>query len=148
MKVFQIVDGFCYSEVTHKFNSAEATKGYFPPKVLFVDAPDYVFQGWIYDETKEGDARFIQPAAPEGWAYDEKTGTFYDLNHVENFNTPAEKREYLYNTEKINWEDGEITITMASQLWQYYAAEGSSKASELQKLIAEAKAKIREQYPN
>lgn len=63
--------------------------------------------------------------------------------------TPAELREEAYNTEKcISWEDKMITVTEASQKWQYYAAEGSSLADELQVLIAAAKLNIRERYPD
>lgn len=63
--------------------------------------------------------------------------------------TPAQLREEAYNTEAIIAWDGEmITVTQASQLWQYYAAEGSIKAYDLQALIAAAKAEIREKYPD
>lgn len=63
--------------------------------------------------------------------------------------TPAEKREEAYNTERLIEYDGKLlTVTEAAQLWQYYAAEGSEKATALTVLIAEAKAKIREEYPD
>ena len=63
--------------------------------------------------------------------------------------TPAEKREEAYNTEKIiEWEGSMITVTEASQLWQYYSAEGSSKADELTVRIAQAKEVIRNNYPD
>lgn len=77
MKVFQILDGFCYNDVTKQFNCLRATEGCFTPETKFAEAPDYVFEGWGYDETKEGDERFIKPEAPDGWLYDEGTGTFY-----------------------------------------------------------------------
>lgn len=61
----------------------------------------------------------------------------------------SELREEAYNTEKvIEWSGDMITVTEASQLWQYYAAEGSGKATELQSLIAKAKATIRDKYPD
>lgn len=61
--------------------------------------------------------------------------------------SPAEKREAAYNTEKlIQWDGEMLTVTEAATLWSYYAAEGSEKAAELTALIAEAKAKIREEY--
>ena len=41
-----------------------------------------------------------------------------------------------------------ITVTEASQLWQYYSAEGSSKADELTVRIAQAKEVIRNNYPD
>lgn len=62
--------------------------------------------------------------------------------------SPAEEREKAYNTQPIIEWDGEmLTVTQAAQKWQYYAAEGSEKADELQALIAEAKQTIREQFP-
>lgn len=62
--------------------------------------------------------------------------------------TPAQQREEAYNTAKIiPWDGGYITVTEAAQLWQYYAAEGNHKAEELTALIANAKAEIREQFP-
>lgn len=71
---------------------------------------------------------------------------------IENENvilTAAEKREEIYNTEHIiSWDSKMITVTEAAQLWQYYAAEGSEKAAELQTFIMEAKAHIREKHPD
>lgn len=64
--------------------------------------------------------------------------------------TPAQLREEAYNTQAVIPWDGEmLTVTQASQKWQYYAAEGNTaKTDELTALIAEAKASIREQYPD
>ena len=77
MKVFQIVDNFCYYDATPVHPTLADTEGKDPPDVLFVEAPDNVFEGWGYDGTQEGDARFIKPTPPEGWLYDDNTGTFY-----------------------------------------------------------------------
>ena len=77
MKVFQIVDNFCYYDATAVHPTLADTEGKYPPDVLFVEAPDNVFEGWGYDGTQEGDARFIKPTPPEGWLYDDATGTFY-----------------------------------------------------------------------
>ena len=58
-------------------------------------------------------------------------------------------REEAYNTEPVSaWNDSMLTVTAASVLWQYYAAEGSALAGILQKLIASAKAEIRERFPD
>lgn len=64
--------------------------------------------------------------------------------------TPAQLREEAYNTHAVIPWDGEmLTVTEASQKWQYYAAEGNTaKTDALTALIAEAKASIREQYPD
>jgi hypothetical protein len=82
MKNFQVLNHLCYNEVTDRFPTVESTVGFFPPDVLFVNAPDYVFEGWGYDATKDGDDRFIKPTAPEGWIYDGATGTFYEEGYV------------------------------------------------------------------
>ena len=64
--------------------------------------------------------------------------------------TPAQLREEAYNTKVIiEWNGEMLTVTQAAQLWQYYAAEGSTeKTEELTSLIASAKQSIREQYPD
>ena len=64
--------------------------------------------------------------------------------------TPAQQRENSYNTEKvIEWGGEMLTVTEASQKWQYYAAEGNTaKTDELTTLIAAAKETIRQQYPD
>ena len=95
MKIFQIFTShnddllFCHWDATAKFPTLESTTGKFPPDVLFVEAPDYVFEGWGFDPSAEGDARFIKPELPEPsewttpegekrqWMYDDATGTFY-----------------------------------------------------------------------
>lgn len=62
--------------------------------------------------------------------------------------TSAQLREEAYDTRPVIEWDGELlTVTAAAQLWQYYAAEGSVKADELQALIAQAKAAIRVEFP-
>lgn len=72
MKIFQIEAGICHWDASSVLQSLEQAEGRFPPSVLFVEAPDYVFEGWGYL-----DGEFIKPIAPEGWLYDDKTGTFY-----------------------------------------------------------------------
>lgn len=82
MKVFQVKGSICYWDATVKFHTVTNTVGRFPPSVLFVEAPDYVFEGWGYDPGKKGDERFIQPEPPEGWLYDKGTGTFYPEGEI------------------------------------------------------------------
>ena len=92
-----------------------------------LEAPDEVDQNWIYDqETGE----FSAPALDQP--------------------TPAQLREEAYNTQGIISFGGEmLTVTQASQKWQYYAAEGNTaKTDELTALIAAAKETIREQWPD
>lgn len=77
MKVFQIVDNFCYKDITALSEKTDLTK---IVALHWVETPDYVFAGWGFDETKEGNERFIQPEPPEGWAYNAATGTFYPVD--------------------------------------------------------------------
>ena len=64
--------------------------------------------------------------------------------------SPSKQREEAYNTQAvISFESEMLTVTQASQKWQYYAAEGNTaKTDELTALISEAKASIREQFPD
>lgn len=48
-----------------------------PDNGFIVDAPDHVFEGWGYAVGKDGREIFLRPAPPDGWSYDEATGTFY-----------------------------------------------------------------------
>ena len=63
--------------------------------------------------------------------------------------TQKELRERVYETEKIiSYEGDMLTVDETNRKWQEYQAEGNSKANELTTLIANAKATIREQYPD
>lgn len=98
MKVFQILNGFCHWDATRKHGSAEVARTFYAPNIIFEDAPDYVFEGWAYDDTKEGDERFIKPVAPDGWVYDENTGTFYQ----EGWEPPETTDQKVYRLEQEN----------------------------------------------
>ena len=80
MKIFQILNGLCHYDATPIHPTLEDTVGKYTPDIVFVEAPNYVFEGWGYDDEAEGDARFIQPTAPEGWIYNTATGAFIPLN--------------------------------------------------------------------
>ena len=63
--------------------------------------------------------------------------------------TPAEQRELAYETMTIiEWQGDLITVDVANDLWLKYSAEGSEVANTLSALIVEAKAKIRDMYPD
>ena len=100
-----------------------------------METPNFPFGEVTVDETQT-------PPVVTGWA----AGTIPEPETP----SPAKQREEAYNTQAIISFDGEmLTVTQASQKWQYYAAEGNNiKTDELTALIAEAKAKIREQYPD
>ena len=77
MKLFQILGGVCHWDATGTYPALAATKGKFAPDIVFAESPDHVFEGWGFDGAQKGDARFIKPVPPEGWLYDDKTGTLY-----------------------------------------------------------------------
>lgn len=83
MKIFQILDGICYYDATVVHPTLDSTVDKYPPNVIFVEAPDYVFENWGYDESKTGDERFVKPTPPEGWYYDDETGSFKPINPPE-----------------------------------------------------------------
>lgn len=83
MKIFQILSGICYYDATAVHPTLADTIGKYPPDVIFVEAPDYVFENWGFDSTKSGDERYIKPTPPEGWYYDDATGSFKPINPPE-----------------------------------------------------------------
>ena len=82
MKIFQILGGFCHWDASNVVSSLDEAAERFAPDIVFVEAPDNVREGWGFDETLDGDARFLRPVPPEGWEYDDDTGTFYDPSAV------------------------------------------------------------------
>ncbi len=77
MKIFQILGEVCHWDASNVISSLAEAEQRFAPDIVFVEAPDNVREGWGFDASLEGDARFIRPVPPEGWEYDEETGTFY-----------------------------------------------------------------------
>ena len=121
-KIFQIVNGMCHWLTP--FKSLGETENKFPADCLFVEAPDYVHESWGYQD-KDGDDRFIKPTPPEGWLYDDETGTYYPeeeaVNSLENAKLCKQdenKRlfsEYL-SKNPINWIDGKnYGVTLEDQ---------------------------------
>lgn len=115
MKIFQIYGSQTHCELTHKYSNADEARKHYASNVQIEDAPDYVFLGWKFDATKEGDARFIKPTPPEGWVYDEKTGTFWNVEqtrqtertskHAETTNDTMEAlRKIRAGDTTIDWE--------------------------------------------
>lgn len=76
MKIVQIDNGFVHWDASRDVPDLDWAASHYAPNILFVEAPDYVFEGWTYNATAEGDDRFVRPIAPDGWVYDDKTGSF------------------------------------------------------------------------
>lgn len=77
MKIFQILGGVCHWDASAVVHSLDEARERFAPDIVFAEAPDNVHEGWGYDDSLEGDARFLRPTPPDGWEYDDETGTFY-----------------------------------------------------------------------
>lgn len=77
MKIMMILNGFCHWDATGEVGSLEAASERYAPDMVFVETPDWVFEGFGYNPDLAGDARFIRPVPPKGWLYDDATGTIY-----------------------------------------------------------------------
>ena len=101
-----------------------------------------------YDQLIEQEtypARVDHPNTNAVLSYSEAEGIHWEYIPY----TPEELRERAYETDKvISYEGKMLTVDEANRKWQEYQAEGNSKANELTTLIANAKATIREQYPD
>lgn len=60
-KIFQIENGKCHWDASSVVETVYLATQRFSPACLFVEAPGYVQEGWIYDPTKKGNERFIKP---------------------------------------------------------------------------------------
>lgn len=90
-------------------------------------------------------ARIDNPNTHAILSYNETEGIHWEYVPY----TQKELREHFYETNKVISYEGEmLTVDEANRKWQEYQAEGNSKANELTILIANAKATIREQYPD
>lgn len=102
MKIFQVFGGFCHWDATAVLPSIDAAAEMFAPDIVFVEAPDYVREGWGFDETAEGDTRFIRPVPPEGWLYDDETGAFYQESDA----VPASEESDIWDELAAAYESG------------------------------------------
>lgn len=114
MKIFQILNNVCYYDITSLCPTLADTVGKYPPAVKFVETPDYVFEGWGYDESKTGDERFIKPTPPDGWIYDDASGCFYP----EEVPTPESRYQTLteLKTKNTQLEAKVKALTESSQI--------------------------------
>lgn len=78
MKLFDVVDNEIHAEYTGMYENAEEASKHYAPNIVFVDAPNWVFPGFGFDPSKNGDDRFIEPTTDTpGWVYD-GNGTFWN----------------------------------------------------------------------
>lgn len=104
MKYIQVIDSIFYADLT---GSAPKEWLFEIPDIELIETPDYVFPGWGYDPTKEGDERFIKPTPPKGWLYDDATGTFYEKNSTK----PSERNvPVFYDELALAYKEGVESI--------------------------------------
>lgn len=152
MKIFIIFNHQCQNDITSLYKTIDEAKKHYDNKTLIVEAPEYVFENWGYDESKTGNERFIKPTAPKDWLYDEDTGTFYkELSN-------REKRKEFYISGKcmkekceffIDFEEEKLTVDSATSLGNSYEyREEIEKSNEIKELIKQTVKEIREKYPD
>lgn len=119
-KIYIIFAGMCYEEITNKImpdgrmiKTKEDAEKYYARNIKIVDAPDYVFPNWGYDE-KNHASPFIEPKAPEGWAYDDGTGTFWNP-----YATRETERESLYRAQDGNRSKAERMVRLGQEVERY-----------------------------
>jgi hypothetical protein len=83
--------------MTPLHRNLEEAKKHYSSDTIIVETPDYVFQDWGFDETKKGEEMFIKPEPPDGWGYDEITGTFYNISMQKENQLTAQLCEYQKN---------------------------------------------------
>ena len=114
MKVFQVVRGFCHKDITLFAKKNDLSN---IPALIWTEAPDYVFEGWGYDATKEGDERFIKPTPPEGWLYDDGTGSFYEEGQIAPSKRPSDIEKRFTTLEESKADKEEVQA-----VWDQMAA--------------------------
>ena len=127
MKIFQVLNNIVHYDMTSLYSSAEVARTKYSATTQIVEAPDYVFEGWGFNPNEIGDARFVKPALPEGWKYDEATGTFYNPYEI------------------IEQEISECTIQLSSTDYKVikcyeYSLVGLDLPSDIEELHAERQA--------
>ena len=70
MKIVEILGNIVH-HVYDQYDSLEEARNHYAPNIHLEEAPDDVFESWIFDATKQGSERFIRPPIPDGWVWDE-----------------------------------------------------------------------------
>ena len=77
MKIVEIM-GNVVHHVYDEYETLAEARQHYAPNIRLEEAPDDVFESWIFDETKQGDERYSRPPIPEGWVWDEQGLFPYD----------------------------------------------------------------------
>lgn len=117
MKIVQIENGFVHWDASNEVPSLEYASEHYASDICFIEAPNYVFEGWAFDGELEGDDRFIKPVAPEGWWYDEMDGTFKPDGYEEP-KTADEKIEELRMKMNKQIDFMQVSTTILSEISQ------------------------------
>ena len=96
------------------------------PALVWTEAPDYVFEGWGYDPTKEESERFLKPVPPEGWHYDDGTGAFYEDGQIAPSKRPSAIQQQLSTLEESKADKAEVQAVWDQMATAY--SEGVQQA--------------------
>lgn len=119
MKVFQVENNMCFWDATEQFPTLESTIGKFPPEIVFVEAPDYVHEGWLYI-----DGKFIRPS-------NKSSAKFLDENGLNLFKQHMDQQYssgllFQITILKNVWENNQATVldarVLASQEYVYFTS--------------------------
>lgn len=136
MKIFEIKDGICCWETA--FESLEKAEGIFENTgKKFVEAPNYVFEGWGYDEAKEGEERFIKPEYPTPG---EKDLILLEINKLQYELDEGDKKSEQHRRELYLIEHGvDVELSMSEDEflnWQINRQEKVEVIREMKKELA------------
>lgn len=77
MKVVEIRNNVVMC-VYEQYASLEEAKAYYSSDIHLEEAPNDVFESWIFHPELSGESRFSRPPIPEGWVWDESGPFPYD----------------------------------------------------------------------
>ena len=139
MKIFLIRNNFVHYDMTRLYSSVDVARTKYPATTQIVEAPDYVFEGWGFNPNENGNDRFIKPTPPEGWVYDEATGTFYNPSSLVEIELAELKSQLNQNNVKAVecFEATQAGVDAPYDMAQLYAERQSLKEK-----IAELEAQL------
>ena len=93
MRVAEIINGQVH-RIYPEYRTAAEARRHYAPNIVFEDCPDDTYEGWAFDDTKQGDERFSRPALADGWAWDDTVEPPQPYNVLER---RAEERLVLHS---------------------------------------------------
>lgn len=119
MKIFQVENDICFWDATEQFPTLESTIGKFPPEVTFVEAPDYVYEGWLYIN-----GQFIRPSNKSSAKFLDEKGLNLFKRHMDQQYSSG--LSFQITIPKNAWQNNQATVldtrALASQEYVYFTS--------------------------